>query len=178
MFFFETYFHKTVRYDLVNAFKCQNVTEIPKLKKIVLNFGYQKSNLKSLISGLLALEFITSKKSNLTKSKHLNLLLKIKKGNPVGCKIVLKKNTMFFFYTKLINSIFLKAKRAPKYTFQWGLNSVKSVSIQLKSPLLFADLETQFQFFRNIQRLDITLITNSRSQKELFFFLKSFKFFI
>ena len=61
------------------------------LKKIVLNFGYQKSNLKYLISGLLALEFISSKKGKITKSRHLNLFLKIKKGDPVGCKIVLKK---------------------------------------------------------------------------------------
>ena len=178
MLFFKTYYHKIVKYDLVNTFLCQKLTEIPELKKIVLNFGYQKSNLKYLISGLLALEFITSKKGSLTKSKHLNLFLKIKKGNPVGCKIVLKKNTMYFFYIRLITSIFSKAKQSPKYQFQWSSKSVKSISIQLKSPLLFSDLETQFQFFRNIQRLDITLVTNSGSQKELFFFLKSLKFFI
>jgi len=178
MLFFKTYYHKIVKYDLVNTFLCQKLTEIPELKKIVLNFGYQKSNLKYIISGLLALEFITSKKGSLTKSKHLNLFLKIKKGNPVGCKIVLKKNTMYFFYIRLITSIFSKAKQPAKYPFQWSSKSVKSISIQLKSPLLFSDLETQFQFFRNIQRLDITLVTNSRSQKELFFFLKSLKFFI
>ena len=117
MLFFKTYYHKIVKYDLVNTFLCQNLTEIPELKKIVLNFGYQKSNLKYLISGLLALEFITSKKGSLTKSKHLNLFLKIKKGNPVGCKIVLKKNTMYFFYIRLITSIFLKAKKSPKKQF-------------------------------------------------------------
>jgi ribosomal protein L5 len=40
--------------------------------------------------------------------------LKIKKGNPVGCKVILKKHTMYFFYFKLITSIFLKIKR-PQY---------------------------------------------------------------
>jgi large subunit ribosomal protein L5 len=118
MFFLETYFNRIVKYDLINTFTYSNLTKIPKLEKIVLNFGYQKSNLKYIISGLLALEFITSKKSSLTKSKNLNLFLKIKKGNPVGCKVILRKNTMYHVYTNIINSIFLKAKRLPKYQFQ------------------------------------------------------------
>lgn len=114
MSFFEIYTRKTITYDLVNAFMYQDIKKLPKLEKITLNFGYPKSKLKNLLSGLLALEFITSKKAKITKSKHLNIFLKIKKGNPVGCKIVLKKSTMYFFYLKLITSIFSKIKR-PQY---------------------------------------------------------------
>ena len=53
---------------------------------------------------------------------------------------------------------------------------IKSVSFQIKNSLLFAELENQFQFFKNIPRLDITLVTNTSSQKELYFLLKSIKF--
>jgi large subunit ribosomal protein L5 len=178
MFFFETYVHKIISYDLVNTFFYKNLIEIPKLKKITLNFGYQKSNFKHLVSSLLALEFITSKKGKMTTSKHLNVFLKIKKGNPVGCKIVLKKNTMYLFYLKLIVSIFSKIKKSQTYQFQWDPKTIKSVSFQIKNPLLFAELENQFQFFKNIPRLDITLLTSTNSQKELYFLLKSIKFFI
>jgi large subunit ribosomal protein L5 len=178
MFFFKTYFSKVIKYDLINTFFYRNLIEIPKLRKITLNFGYQKSNFKYLVSSLLALEFISSKKGRMTKSKHLNVFLKIKKGNPVGCKIVLKKSTMYFFYLKLITSIFSKVKQSKTSRFQWDLKLIKSISFQLKSPLLFAELENQFQFFKDIPRLDITLLTNSKSQKELFFLLKSIKFFI
>merc|ERR1712160_173919 len=97
MFFFEAYVCKIISYDLINTFFYQNLTEIPRLKKITLNFGYQKSNFKHLVSSLLALEFITSRKGKMTTSRHLNVFLKIKKGNPVGCKIILTKSTMFFF---------------------------------------------------------------------------------
>jgi large subunit ribosomal protein L5 len=110
MFFLKTYFDRVIKYDLINTFFYQNLLEIPKLEKIILNFGYQKSNFKYLVSGLLALEFISLKKSKITKSKHLNVFLKIKKGNPVGCKIVLKKNTMYLFYLKLITSVFSKSQ--------------------------------------------------------------------
>ena len=104
MFFFETYLRRIVDYDLVNTFFCQNLTKIPKLKKIVLNFGYQKPNFKSLITSLLALEFLSHRKGTITKSKHINVFLKIKKGNPVGCKLVLKKNAMYSFFVKLKTS--------------------------------------------------------------------------
>lgn len=108
MFFFETYLHKIVKYDLVNAFIYQNITQMPKLKKIILNFGHQKLNFKYFISSMLALEFISLKKGKITKSKHLNVILKIKKGNPVGCKLILKKKSMCFFYMKVITAIFSK----------------------------------------------------------------------
>jgi large subunit ribosomal protein L5 len=176
MVFFETYLCKVVKYDLVNTFIYQNLTQIPRLKRIILNFGYQKSNLKYLISGLLALEFVSSRKGRITKSKHLNVFLKIKKGDPVGCKIVLKKSTMYFFYLKLITSIFPKTKQPQTPKFQWDLKLAKSISFQIKTPLLFAELENEFQYFKDTPRLDITLSTNSRSQEELFFLLKSIKF--
>jgi ribosomal protein L5 len=178
MIFSNTYFHKVIKYDIINTFKYQNLDQLPELNKIVLNFGYSKSNLKYLISGLLALEFVSSKKGKLTKAKNLNLLLKIKKGNPTGCKVILRKNYMYLFYFKLITSSFSKIKHSQLPQFPHYLETFKSLSYQLKSPLFFAELESQFQFFRHIPSLDITLCTNAQSQKELFFLLKSIKFII
>ena len=111
MSFFEVYNCKVIKYDLINTFVYQKLTQVPRLEKIILNFGYPKSKLKNLISGLLALEFLSSQKGKITKSRHLNVFLKIKKGNPVGCKLVLKKSMMNLFYLKLMTSIFPKIKR-------------------------------------------------------------------
>ena len=81
---------------------------------------------------------------------------------------------MYFFYLKLITSVFSKINR-PLYNGQ--LNWGKSISFQLKTPLLFSELENQFQFFKDTPKLDITLTTNSKSQAELLFLFKSIKFF-
>ena len=177
MFFFETYLFKTVRCDLVNTFFCQNITKIPKLKKIILNFGYQKSNFRSLITSLLALEFISYKKGIVTKSKHINVFLKIKKGNPVGCKLILKKTAMNFFFIKLKTSISPSVKQSQIYQHQQKVGLRNSISFQIKNPLLFTELENQFQFIKDVPQLDITLLTDSESQKELLYLLKSIKLF-
>lgn len=178
MFFFERYFHTIIKYDLINTFFYQDLIKIPKLEKIILNFGYKNPNFRYIISSLLALEFISLKKGKITKSKDLNVFLKIKKGNPVGCKIILNKKSMYFFYLKLIIFILSKAKQSQKSRLHWRLKLNKSLSFQLKNPLLFAELENHFQFFKNISQLDVTLITDSKCQKELIFLFKSIKFFL
>ena len=178
MFFLETYFYRVIKYDFINTFYCKNLTNISKLSKIVLNFGYRKPNFRLLISSLLALEFITFKKGKITKSKHINVFLKIKKGNPVGCTIVLTKNSMYFFYLKLITSILSSSNQSQKLVLQKTLKLKNSISFQIKNPLLFSELENQFQFFKDIPSLDVTLITNSKHQKEFVFLLKSLRFFL
>jgi len=178
MSFLNSYYQKITQYDLINKFCYKDVNQFPKLEKIILNFGYKKSSFKHLISGLLALESISSKKSQFTKSKYSNLFLKIKKGNPVGCKVVLKKNVMFVFYLKLLIHIFPKFKQSQTHYLKKNLKSIKSISLTLKTPLLFPELENQYQFFKDLPSLNLTLLTNSKSFNEFIFLLKSIKFFI
>jgi large subunit ribosomal protein L5 len=173
--FLYTYLKQTVQYDLINTFHFNNFKQIPKVQIIVLNFGYQKSNFKRLISGLLALEFITSKKGEITRSKHLNILLKIKQGSPVGCKITLKKKIMYRFYLKLTTSIFPKLSIPKNTHFK---QNYKSLSVVIQNPLIFMELENHYEFFKDIPKLDITFITDSKSKNELSFLLKSIKIFL
>lgn len=172
----QIYYNKIIRYDLLNNFLFINQKKISKIEKITLNFGYKKSNFKLLIAGLLALEFISFKKGKLTKSKQINIILKIKKGTPVGCKVVLRKNFMYLFYLKLMSSIFFKTKSFQEFTLSQTSQTINSISFKIRSPLLFPELENQYQFFKSLPPLNITITTNATSKNELFFLLKSFKF--
>lgn len=176
MFFFEQYFYTVVYFDFINTFFYRDIKQIPKLKKIILNFGHQKANLKFIIAGLLALEILSFKKSKLTESKRLNVFLKIKKGNPVGCKVVLYKHMMYLFYFKLATIIFPKIQNFQADFNKHFLKSISSISITIKNPLLFAELESQYQFFKNLPSLNVTLVTSSRSNNELLSFSRSIKF--
>lgn len=174
MCFFSNYSKQVIDYDSINTFFLEYQRRAPKLQTIILNFGYQKSNFKRLVSGLLALEFLTSKKSKITRSKHLNVLLKIKQGNPVGCKIILKKKIMHQLHAKFMTSVFTKLKPSKNTVSKQGC---KSMSITIQNPLIFIELEHHYEVFKDIPKLDITFITNANSTKELFFLLKSIKIF-
>ena len=105
MHFLEYYYNNVIKFDLINRFNYKNLKNIPKLEKIVLNFGCKTFELKKLSLSLLSLQLITDKKGILTVSKKPNIVLKIRKGNPVGCKVILTKNLILYhiiiYHTKL-----------------------------------------------------------------------------
>lgn len=170
----ENYYQKVIRYDLINKFNYTHLNEVPKLKKIILNFGCKSFEIKNIASALLSLELITTKRGSLTTAKRSNLLLKIRKGHPVGCVVILKKTRMYDFFWKLLIEVFPNLK-----VFQ-GINTKKkveqnSLSFTLKDLISFKELEKQFYLFINLPPLNITLITNSKSKHELVYLLNSFK---
>ena len=173
MHFLEYYYFNIIKYDLINRFNYQNIKDIPKLKKIILNFGCKTFELKKLSISLLSLQLITAKKGSLTISKQSNIVLKIRKGNPVGCKVVLVKTLMYIFLAKLLleglprlkNKILLK-KVFYKNTLTYNFENI----------LIFKELEKNYLFFSLLKNLQVTFVTNTFSNEELFFLLCSFKF--
>ena len=75
MYFFENYSYNIVKYDLINKFHYKELSKIPKLQTIILQFNLKKYDLKLLIISLAALELITAQKGFLTKSKTASLSL-------------------------------------------------------------------------------------------------------
>jgi len=175
MQFLINFYLKTLKYDLTNKFCYKNTKELPKIKKIILNFGCNTTELKSLSSSLLALKLITNQKGNLTITKHSNIFLKIRKGNPIGCKITLRKTRMFNFLTKIIIQIFPQLKNF--YGFNVTRKLKKNMfSYELHETFNFTELENNYYLFNNLPNLGITIVISSKAKEELIFILKSFQF--
>jgi large subunit ribosomal protein L5 len=172
MHFLTKFYNKNLKYELINKFIYNKSSNIPKLKKIILNFGCKTADLKQLSSSLLALEFITNKKGTMTKTKKSNILFKIRKGNPTGCKIILSKFNAYNFLSKIIVEI------CPRLKNFSGFNSYKkikknAVSYDLHETFTFKELESHYYLFNNLSRLNITIVTNTKNQEEMIFLLKS-----
>ena len=121
---------------------------------------------------MLALELIVNQKGTLTISKHPNLLLKIRKGNPVGCKIVLKKYLMINFISRSLNEIFpnLKDFDGIKINFKTKTNSF---SFLIQDSLHFSKLNEHYYLFNNLSSLNLSFVTTAQTKKEMLFLLKS-----
>lgn len=167
------YYYKTIiKYDLINKFHYTKTDEIPKLKKIILNFGCKQNELKNLAASMLALELITTKQGIITKSRKPNILLKIRKGNPIGCLVILKKEKMYTFFLKLLNDIFPALR---DFNGLFTKKNFNSFSFTLTQLITFSELENQFYLFSKLPPLNITFVTNTKTKKELVYLLKSFK---
>jgi len=172
MHFLEHYYNNIIKKDLINRFNYKSIKKIPKLEKIVVNFGCKSFELKKLASSILSLQLITTKKGMLTVSKKPNLLLKIRKGNPVGCKLLLTKNLMYVFFTRLITEIFprIKNKQLIKKHF-----FTSSLTYNIENALFFKELEKNYLLFNDIKNFQVTFVTNTKTKEELCFLLDSFK---
>lgn len=175
MNFLEQFYFKTIKYDLLNKFLYKNSKKIPKIKKIILNFGCKNNELKNLATSLLSLELLTKQKGVLTTTKYSNIILKIRKGNPVGCKLILRKDKMFEFLSKTLFEIFPKQKNFKGFNI--SKKTKKNIfSCELTNTFSFSELEDHYYLFNNLPKLNITIVINSKTKEELLFILKSIKF--
>jgi large subunit ribosomal protein L5 len=170
----ENYYKKVIKYDLINKFFYNTLNDIPELKKIILHFGCKSFEIKNIAAALLSLELITTKLGNITQSKRANILLKIRKGYPVGCIVILTNTIMYQFLFKLLTEVFPNLKEFKGITVSKRLGQ-KNFSFTLTDLISFKELEKQFYLFTNLPPLNITLVTNTKTRKELLYLLKSFK---
>ena len=167
---------KTIRFDIINKFPIKNTKNICKINKIVLNFGCKTYEIKKLSTALLALELITNQKGQLTTTSRPNIELKIRKGDPIGCKVTLRKSKASdFIYETLIN-IFSQLKNFEEISLSSkSVISQNSLTYMITDTLNFKELENNYQLFQHLPNLKITVVTNLTEKNQFLFVLKSFK---
>lgn len=173
MHFLEISNEKIIKQDLINKFNYNNVENLPKLKQLTLNFGCKSFNAQKFATTLLALEIIASKKGSITTAKKANILLKVQKGQPAGCKVVLRKKEMYTFLNKILIEILPRVKSFLGFKAQ---TQASTISFQLLSnEIVLQEFENVYPLFANLPHLDITISTNAKNQKELMFLVKSIR---
>jgi len=168
MRFINDFYFKSVKYNFINKFVCKNIKTLPKLKTITLNFHSKQVNIKKILGGLLFFELILNQKGTLTKTKNAIISVKIRKGNPVGCKLILKKQNLLKICYSICTSFSLRQKH---------LNKKNNVSFKMVNPLKNLELEKHYYFFNNLPVLNVTITTTINNCKEFFIFFKLLKFF-
>lgn len=170
MSFVQNYNKNIVKYDLINKFNCKIVNKLPKIKSITLTINTKKKlDIKLLISFLAALKIISSQNPKISRSKTSNLLLNIREGHPVGCKVNLNNKQKDSFINLLINNLPLTtAKRS---------ETENVFSCKIDNILKFDKLEKNYAFFKNISQMNISVQTTHCQNQKLMFLLKSNKLF-
>jgi large subunit ribosomal protein L5 len=175
MQFLENFYIKILKYELINKFLYYNTNQLPKIKNITLNFGCKTADLKELASCLLALKLISNKKGKLTTTKYSNIIFKIRKGNPTGCKVMLSKFQMFNFFSKMVIEVFPKLKNFNGFILSKKIKK-NTFSFEIYDNFSFLELENNYSLFKNLPKLNLTIILKSKNKLELIYLLKSFQF--
>lgn len=173
MNFFENYYKRIIRQDLTNKFIFNNNKSIPQLKKITIHFGCKNFSIQKFAITMLALEIIALKKGTITEARKPNVILKIQKGQPAGCKVELKNQQLYSFLTRLNIEILPRLKNLKKFKLN---KQTFNFFFQLPgNDIMLKEFENHYPLFSNLPALDINVLTTTKNTKEILFIAKALK---
>lgn len=165
-----TLYQERVKSQLVEKRGYKNVHEVPRLEKIIVNMGVSATLEKSALDDAAKdLEMITGRKPVINLAKKSVSNFKLRKGQPIGCRVTLRRESMYEFFDRLISAAL------PRIRDFRGI-SVKSFDGRGNYSLGVADQtvfpEIELDKVKRTQGMDITIVTSARTDEEAYDFLK------
>jgi large subunit ribosomal protein L5 len=154
--------------DVVPALKqkhsIQNVHQIPKLVKIVVNMGISASLEKGAIEDAAKdLSLITGRKPAISKSKKAVASFKLRENQPIGCRVTLRHDAMYEFFDRLV------AAALPRIRDFRGLSPRKfdgrgNYTFGVADQAIFPEIE--LEKVKRTQGMDITIVTTAPNDEQ------------
>ena len=159
------YYNSTVAPAMMKKFNYENVMQIPKLDKVVVNVaaGEAKENAKVIDAIMTDLAAITGQKPVVCRAKKSVANFKLREGRPIGVKVTLRGEKMYEFVYKLFNVSF------PRVRDFRGINGNSfdgkgNYSTGIKEQLIFPEIE--YDKIDKVRGMDINFITTAQTDEE------------
>jgi large subunit ribosomal protein L5 len=150
--------------------KFANVHQIPRMIKIVVNMGISASLEKNAIDDAAKdLALITGRKAAVSKSRHSIANFKLREGQPIGCRVTLRRDAMYEFFDRLV------ATALPRIRDFRGLSPRKfdgrgNYTFGVADQTIFPEIE--LDKIKRQQGMDITIVTSAKNDSTALDFLK------
>ena len=150
---------------MMEKFGYKNVMEIPKIEKVVLNMGIGEAvaNPKVIDSALADMTLISGQKPVVTRAKKSVAAFKIRAGMPIGAKVTLRGERMYYFVDKLFN-VALARVRDFRGVSPKSFDGRGNYTLGIKEQLIFPEIE--YDKVDKIRGMDIIIVTTAKSDEE------------
>jgi len=158
-------YQEEVRDKIKDKFEYENVMEVPKLSKITLSMGVGDANenpddLKMAVEEMAK---ISGQKPIVTKAKKDISDFGIRKGDPVGCYVTLRRERMWEFLKRLISIALPRVKDFSGLSDK-SFDGVGNYSFGLDEQIVFPEIN--YETVDKIRGLNITLTTTAETDEE------------
>ena len=150
---------------LIEQFKYQNVHQVPRFDKVVVNrgLGEAASNAKALEASLSEMAIITGQKPVVTRAKKAIAGFKIREGMPIGMMVTLRRERMYAFLDRLINF------SLPRIRDFRGVNPKSfdgrgNYTLGVREQLIFPEIS--YDSIDQIRGMDISIVTTANTDEE------------
>lgn len=160
----EKYTNEVIK-ALMEKFQYENVMQVPKLEKVVINMGIgeARDNPKLLEAAVKELEIIAGQKPVITKAKKSIANFKLRENMNIGTKVTLRGDRMYHFLDKLMN-IALPRVRDFRGVSDTSFDGRGNYALGIKEQLIFPEIE--YDKVETIRGLDIIIVTTANTDEE------------
>ncbi len=156
---------------MMQEFRYQSPMQVPRLLKVVINLGLGEAiqNIKLLDSAQAELSAIAGQKPVVTKAKKSIAAFKLREGMPIGCMVTLRRDRMYFFLDKLVNVV-LPRVRDFRGVSEKAFDGRGNYTLGIKEQIIFPEID--YDKIDKVKGMNITIVTNARTDEEGKFLLK------
>ncbi len=150
---------------LQDKFQYANVMQLPKVEKVVINMGVGEAvaNSKALESAVADMTQIAGQKPVITKAKKSIANFKVRQGMPLGAKVTLRGDRMYYFLDKLMN-LALPRVRDFRGVSATAFDGRGNYALGLKEQLIFPEIE--YDKVDKVRGMDIIIVTTAQTDEE------------
>ena len=150
---------------MMKTFNYSNVMQVPRLEKVVLNMGLGEAleNARILDTSMDELATITGQRPVLTRARKSIANFKLREGNPIGCRVTLRRMRMYDFIYRLLN-IALPRVRDFKGVSPRGFDGRGNYTLGVREQLIFP--EVNYDDVEKTKGMNITIVTSAKTDEE------------
>jgi large subunit ribosomal protein L5 len=158
-------YQKEIAPALESAIGVDNVMQIPRVTKVVVNIGVGEAldNAKALEAAVADLTLITGQKPIITKAKKSIANFKLREGRQIGVKVTLRGERMWSFLDRLMN-IALPRVRDFRGISPNAFDGRGNYTLGLREQLVFPEIE--YDKIDKLRGLEVSIITTARNDDE------------
>lgn len=150
---------------LMERYQYQNVMQVPRLSKVVLNIGLGEAvrDAKALESAERDLTAICGQHPVITRAKKSISSFRLRAGMPVGMKATLRGERMYDFFDKLVNAA-LPRIREFQGVSPHGFDGRGNYTLGVREQIIFPEVD--YDKIDKVRGLEVSVITTANSDEE------------
>jgi large subunit ribosomal protein L5 len=158
-------YQKEVAPALMKALNLENVMQVPRVQKVVVNIGMGEAmdNPKAMDAAVNDVTLITGQKPVVTKAKNSIANFKLREGRTIGVKVTLRGEKMWAFLDRVMNVV-LPRVRDFRGVSPDAFDGRGNYTLGLREQLIFPEIE--YDKIDKIRGMEITIVTSARSDDQ------------
>jgi large subunit ribosomal protein L5 len=171
----KTLYEKVVREAMKKEFSYENLMQIPRIEKIVLNMGVGEAvnDRKKVDSAAKDLSMIAGQRAVITRARKSIATYKVRDDMPIGAKVTLRGDRMYEFVDRLVTIALPRVK-----DFR-GLNPKSfdgrgNFAMGLREHIVFPEID--YDQVDEVWGMDVIVCTTAKSDDEARALLRGFNF--